>query len=87
MALKWATKYCKNANLLFKMDDDTLVNTFLLLKLLKEKQFLKSKSILCNSPRYVADDLIPVRDIKWILTRDEYPRTAFPPTVLVLGMP
>ena len=55
MALKWATKYCKNAKLIFKMDDDTLVNTFLLLKLLKEKQFLKSKSILCNYPRFVAD--------------------------------
>ena len=84
MALKWATTYCKNAKLIFKMDDDTLVNTFLLLKLLKEKQFLKSKSILCNSPRYVADDLIPVRDLKkkrnnkWILTRDEYPENCFP---------
>ena len=27
MALKWATEHCKNAKLIFKMDDDTLVNT------------------------------------------------------------
>ena len=43
---------------------DIVQEDFIDLQLLKEKQFLKSKSILCNSPRYVADDLIPVRDLK-----------------------
>ena len=89
MALKWATTYCKNAKLIFKMDDDTLVNTFLLLKVLQERQLLKSESILCNSPRYFPDELIALRDNKkknrkkkkkrkWILTRDEYPENCFP---------
>ena len=64
MALKWATTYCKNAKLIFKMDDDALVNTFLLLNVLQERQLLQSKTILCNSPRYFPDDLIALRDKK-----------------------
>ena len=86
MGLKWTTTYCKNAELIFKIDDDTLINIFLLLKHLKEKEFLKTESILCYSSYLTPDELMPVRDLgfnktrinKWILTRDEYPENCFP---------
>ena len=86
MGLKWATTYCKNAELIFKIDDDTLINIFLLLKHLKEKEFLKTESILCYSSYLTPDEMMPVRDLgfnktrinKWILTRDEYPENCFP---------
>jgi hypothetical protein len=50
MAMKWISKYCKQAQFVLKVDDDIIVNTFAVLrhlKLLSDKKKVPNKAIYC----------------------------------------
>lgn len=72
MALKWTSKYCKNANYILKIDDDILVNPFVLYKHLKTMDRLArpKNSIICHKFTHMKVQRSPKN--KWFVSKDEY---------------
>ena len=80
-ALKWITRYCRNTNLLLKIDDDMVVDMqALFLRLAKTIKYPEQafvSTIVCA----LIPDGRPLRhkDSKWMVTEEEYPRNEYPP--------
>ena len=73
-ALNWLSIYCHNTDYVFKVDDDTYVNIFLLIKLLTKKYRRQRRFILClhwakESARILRD---PASCGKWCVSPDEF---------------
>ncbi len=74
MAMKWITEYCPNVKFILKVDDDIVVNTFLLLKHLRKVdkyQFNNNnRTIMCR----VWDKMQVMRNnkSKWFVSLNEY---------------
>ncbi|XP_046749681.1 beta-1,3-galactosyltransferase 5 [Diprion similis] len=75
MGLKWATRYCKNASYVMKMDHDIVVDLYKIIEV------IKTASIAHNVVMgYVLRNMIPVREPmnKWFVTRDEFVADFYP---------
>ena len=79
-AMKWITHYCPNTKLILKADDDTVVDTRLMLQqLAKTINYPENAAIntfLCS----IMSGGKPIRekDNKWEVTLEEYPRSEYP---------
>lgn len=72
-ALKWITEYCKNVDYVLKLDDDIVVNIFVLIRHLnyiQSKNELEPKSIMCNLHRKMK--VIRDKKSKWYLSKEEF---------------
>ena len=58
MGLKWASSFCQNAELVFKVYDDIIVNIYSLIVILISFNIQINDSILCT---IIHTDLLPVR--------------------------
>jgi hypothetical protein len=71
MALKWIGRYCNRAQYVLKVDDDIVVNTFLLerhLKLLRAKNYHTKNTIFCYM--YSKMKVIRNKRSKWYVTKE-----------------
>ncbi|KAK6176906.1 hypothetical protein SNE40_015116 [Patella caerulea] len=79
-ALRWVTKYCSNAKLILKTDDDIMVNIYHLLKYIHEKLETKTQPIknllLCN--KWKRMHVIREKRSKWYVSKEEFPYDFFP---------
>ncbi|XP_013414866.1 beta-1,3-galactosyltransferase 1 [Lingula anatina] len=73
--LRWATDHCKNVNFVMKVDDDVFIMTS---RLHSYFERLYPKRILRG--HYNAHYTV-LRDGKWLVTRDQYPFSEFPPYI------
>lgn len=80
MGLKHAAHFCPRAHLLLKMDDDTAVDLFQLLNLVRQKGL--------SGPRIAGavmtgEELLPLRNksSKWYVSPEEFPLPRYPPFV------
>ena len=87
MGLKWASTFCQNAELVFKVDDDIIVNIYSLIVNLISFNVQINDSILCTIIHTgIKNDLLPVRYYhnnklhkkKWLVTRSQYPDNCYP---------
>ncbi|CAG9762071.1 unnamed protein product [Ceutorhynchus assimilis] len=77
MGLKWASTYCPNAKYLIKMDDDTVVNMYILKTMLKSLENIYNKDFIAG---YKLENMLAIRQTanKWYVTKEEYPSTKYP---------
>ena len=80
MGLKHAAHFCPQAELVLKMDDDTAVDFFQLLHLVREKGL--SGPRICGAVM-TGDELLPQRNrsSKWFVSYEEYALPRYPPFV------
>ena len=80
MGLKYATHFCRQAELILKMDDDIAVDVFQLLRLVRD---LSLSGMQMAGALMTGDELNPVRDrnSKWYVSRDDYASSRYPPFV------
>ena len=80
-ALKWISTYCSQAKYVFKSDDDTFVNIFLLVDLLRTTYVNEKRFVLCmwwdNMKILRNTDSSPC--FKWCLTDRHFPGRKFFP--------
>ena len=79
-ALKWFTNFCRNPTFLIKSDDDTYINIFRLIYLLKTKYLGIHRSIVCNV--YDEHTMPVLRDpktcLKWCVSYKEFKANTYP---------
>ena len=79
-ALKWFTNFCRNPKFLIKSDDDTYINVFRLIYLLKTKYLGIQRSIVCNV--YTERNTSVLRDpktcLKWCVSYKEFKASGYP---------
>ncbi|XP_078614910.1 beta-1,3-galactosyltransferase 5-like [Branchiostoma floridae x Branchiostoma japonicum] len=74
MCMRWASEFCPCAKFVMKADDDTLVNIYKLVTLLKStmpKKFVTGHVYSGARPDRNAD-------VRWYVSKEEYPRETFP---------
>ncbi|XP_014676210.1 PREDICTED: beta-1,3-galactosyltransferase 5-like isoform X2 [Priapulus caudatus] len=77
MGMKWAAARCARAQFVLKSDDDVFVDTFAIVRMLRETYAGRGDLLLCN----VWTGMPPVRDAasKWYLSPDEFADAEFKP--------
>lgn len=73
-AMKWISKYCSNAQLVLKSDDDMVVNTFMLMKhldYLSKYNLLGERNILCA--KISGSPVVRDPNSLWYMSKEEYP--------------
>ncbi|KAK3107921.1 hypothetical protein FSP39_025238 [Pinctada imbricata] len=85
MGFRWVTEYCRNAEMVIKIDDDAYINMF---KLLKNFSYLKDrkKFIYCNT---VKKDIMSIqRNIsnKWYVQEDSFRGYSYYPHTYCSGI-
>lgn len=79
MGLKYAVRFCPQAQLVLKMDDDIAVDIFRLWQSAKE-QLLGNATAIVGAVM-TGHEREPVRDraSKWYVSKEDYPMTRYPP--------
>lgn len=79
MGLHWVQNYCSHAKFVVKVDDDTMIDIYHLVKFLLQTSpdgnldnFLYCSMFRNQGPRRTTDD-------KWFVTEQEYPYSKYPP--------
>ncbi|CAH1241655.1 B3GALT1 [Branchiostoma lanceolatum] len=80
MGLKWAFQFCPNAKYVMKVECNTFVNIFSLVKYLKRLRGAGSRRLVLG---WVYNDSAPVRDPEgedreWYVSMDDFPRETYP---------
>lgn len=73
MAMKWIAEYCPQAQFILKIDDDIIVNLFILLRHLahlNEYNIEKKQTIMCLVWTYMK--VMRNKKSKWYLSKEEY---------------
>lgn len=78
MGLEWASRNCKNADIIIKMDDDMVYSISNILSYLKTIKVTDKSSFLLG---YVMKAMRPIRNRanKWFVTYSEYSKSFYPP--------
>ena len=77
-AMHWLTTYCSNAQFILKVDDDIIVNTFLLLRHLKsmvEHKEIGKRTVMCHVNRHMK--VIRRKTSKWYVSPEEYSKNYY----------
>jgi beta-1,3-galactosyltransferase 1 len=79
MGLQWVQNYCNNTKFVVKVDDDTMIDVYHLVRFLLQKSpdgnlenFLYCSVYSNQGPRRTTDD-------KWYVSESEYPYSKYPP--------
>ncbi|XP_071521741.1 beta-1,3-galactosyltransferase 2-like isoform X2 [Panulirus ornatus] len=72
-SLYWITRHCSHVPWTLHADDDLLVDTFLLQKLIHDLDDKSKEKFVCK-PQGVS----VMRKGKWLVTKEEYPRRTYP---------
>ena len=84
MGLKYAWRFCGHVKLVYKVDDDTLVNMYRFVEAILPHLPLPNGKLLCGDLAFMPKRLIPFRKkknpkyFKFVLTKEEYPEKCFP---------
>ena len=71
--MKWIATYCPNARFILKVDDDMIVNTFLLLRHLQyivKNEEINKRTIMCHINKQMK--VIRKNTSKWYVSYQEY---------------
>jgi hypothetical protein len=75
--MKWIATYC-NAQFILKVDDDIIVNTFLLLRHLKsmvDHKEIDKRTVMCHINRHMK--VIRRKTSKWYVSPEEYSKSYY----------
>lgn len=77
MGLKWAATYCPSTKYIIKMDDDTVVNMYMLKSILDSLEMMQNRDFIAG---YKLNKMKPIREPanKWYVTREEYAPSNYP---------
>ncbi|KAI8497231.1 hypothetical protein Bbelb_251800 [Branchiostoma belcheri] len=82
MCLKWASEFCPGAKFVMKVDDDTFVNIYSLVRHLKRLSANKTTRLVTG---HVNSGVEPIRDLnttdknkRWYISTKDYPWETFP---------
>lgn len=80
MGLKWITTFCSNSKYIIKMDDDIVVNMYMIESILMSLNNIRHQKFIAG---YVLTNMVPIREPtnKWYVTKEEYPFSRYPPFV------
>ncbi|ESN94126.1 hypothetical protein HELRODRAFT_123616, partial [Helobdella robusta] len=72
-AMKWVSEHCSHARFIIKIDDDVMMNIFLLFHYLDSRN-ITSSTIVC----FVWDSMPVMRESKWKVEVEDYPDDLYP---------
>lgn len=76
MGFEWINKFCPQATFVMKIDSDMFVNVYYLIELLQKR---KSTTQLYTGSIKINEKPIRNPDIKWYISKEEYPENFYPP--------
>lgn len=84
LGLRWVSEFCKQAEIIVKVDDDVFLNVFKLMEDIESKFRNKKKQIWCPV-RYKGTSLIQRKKGKWKVDENEFKNMTFFPVTYCNG--
>ncbi|XP_033735039.1 beta-1,3-galactosyltransferase 5-like [Pecten maximus] len=85
MGYRWITENCMNAEMVVKVDDDSLINFFKYFEEIRNQLAPKKKNIFCNRIEPYTMPIIRNRNNKWYVHADEYRYFSYYPHMYCSG--